>query len=173
MSSYPLECVLISCQTEAKLDIFCELTMHFPRQYRKRFKKPKRPLINIKGKVSENGTFVGVNNDGVVVGTGGAGTSIDCGKNVPMPNDYHGTGYQPVWPSSHMPVFQSFVFLGWIRGRVVAREVTALPTFPIAESNRFRCTWFCELSKSEEGTASINTSITSLARGGQFQYQTL
>ncbi|RPB26866.1 hypothetical protein L211DRAFT_659530 [Terfezia boudieri ATCC MYA-4762] len=36
-----------------------------------------------------------------------------------------------------------FGYLHICLGRVVAREVTALRTFPITESNRFRCTWFC------------------------------
>ena len=37
-------------------------------------------------------------------GAGGAGPSVDRGKSVSTPIDYHDTGYQPVWPSSHMPV---------------------------------------------------------------------
>ena len=39
-----------------------------------------------------------------MTGAGGTGPSVDRGKSVSTPIDYHGTEYQPVWPSSHMPV---------------------------------------------------------------------
>jgi len=133
---------------------------------------------------------VAINDGGTVSGAGGAGPSVD--RAISTPIGYHGTGLQLVWPSSHIPVrattlalqisganfnpgftVQSVVFPGWIRGRVVAREATALGTFPVTESNRFRCTWFCKLSRAEEGTASVDASTASTAGGGQIHHQTL